>query len=73
MAEDNVIPINCGTTLDIPVEKVLNGALKAELDVVILVGSTSEGELYFASSSGDETKVLWLIEKAKKDLLDFQS
>lgn len=69
--EDNVVTLDTPTTLDIPAERVLDGAKEAELRCVIVLGHKEDGELYFASSLGGVAEVLWLLEKAKHNLLDF--
>ena len=57
------------TTLDIPTERVLQGALDAELSGCFVVGLTADGDLYFSSSFADGGDVLWWMEKAKLALL----
>lgn len=66
---DKVIPLNCITKLGIPVDRVLEAA-KGELDSVILIGYDKDGGEYFSSTIADGGEVLWLIERAKKLLLD---
>jgi hypothetical protein len=58
------------TTLDIPAERVLTEADKAKLTDVVIMGYTPDGEMYFASSLANGGDVLWLMEQAKKVLLD---
>lgn len=58
------------TTLDIPTERVLNGALAADLSGCFVVGIDPAGELYFASSFADGGEVLWWMEKAKIALME---
>lgn len=67
MAE--VVYLNCETTLDIPPDRVLEGAI-GQTEQVIVIGADSNGKLYFASSYGDQTKTLWLLKKAEKVLLE---
>lgn len=64
----DVVPLNNVTKLDIPVERVLDGAV--DLERVVLVGWNKEGELHFASSFSDGGEVLWMFELAKKRLLE---
>ena len=67
---DNVVPLGCVTRLDVPVDRVCDQA-KEELDGgVVIMGWGKAGELYFASSIADGGEVLWLLEKAKKALLE---
>lgn len=55
--------------LDLPVATVLDQAAERELDGAVIIGRTSEGNLYFHSSIADGADVLWLMELAKKALL----
>ena len=66
---DNVHYLEVVTRLDIPVERVLEQA-KDNLSDVVLIGWDKEGEFYFASNKADGGDVLWLLEKAKKVLLE---
>jgi hypothetical protein len=67
-APGNVVAFPGLTTLDIPAEKVLAAA--QGLSEVVIVGIDAEGEEAFFSSYGDPAKVLWLIERFKRMLLD---
>lgn len=66
----NVVELPVVTTLDLPVERVLDKAKDAELKVAIVVGETAEGGLYFASNVSDGGDVLWWLKKAEKALLE---
>lgn len=61
---DNIIPLNCITKLDVPVDRVLEGA-KSQLEGVVIIGYTKDGDEYFASTYADGGEVLWLLERAK--------
>ena len=63
-----VIVLNNVTRLNLPVDRVLEAA-KEQLEGVILIGYTKEGEEYFASTYADGGDVLCLIERFKKQLL----
>ena len=65
----NVIPLGCITKLELPVDTVLESA-KEQLDGVVILGYDKDGESYFASTYADGGEVLWLLEKAKKALLE---
>jgi len=69
---DNIIPLGNITKLDLPVDTVLEGA-KDKLEGVVLIGYDNDGELYFASTYADGGTVLWLMEKAKKALLEVEA
>lgn len=64
-----VIPLNNITRLDLPVDRVLEGA-KDQLEGVVLLWYNNDGDLYFASTYADGGEVLWLIEQCKKQLLE---
>ena len=57
------------TTLDVPIDRVLEGALAAELDAVVVLGYDKNGDEYFASSNADGGDVVWLMERMKLKLL----
>jgi hypothetical protein len=65
---DNVVLLKCNTRLDIPVERVLDGALTAELTSVLVIGEDEEG-FYFACSKSSKKELLWLIEKCKQEIM----
>jgi hypothetical protein len=65
-----VVNLDQITRLDLPPERVLNGALAKDLDVAIVVGITKEGEFYFSGSLADGSETLWWLEIAKKRLLE---
>lgn len=65
----SVVPIGGLTTLPIPVENVLDNAPR-DLTGVLVIGEQEDGELYVASSTSDKPYCVWLLEKAKKSLLD---
>ena len=66
-----VIPLGNITRLDLPVERVLDAA-RSRLDDggVVVLGWDKGQELYFASSIADGGEVIWLLEMAKKRLLE---
>jgi len=57
------------TKLDLPVDRVLDAA-KETLEGVVIMGWTTDGEEYFASTYADGSTVLWLVERMKKMLLE---
>lgn len=57
------------TCLDLPVERILNKALNKDLDEVVVIGYTKEGEFYFASSKANGHEVLWLLQGAEYKLI----
>lgn len=65
-----VVDLDVLTTLDIPAEKVLTGALQLGLAQAVVIGFDEEGNLYFASSQGSNAETLYLMELAKRELLE---
>ena len=57
------------TRLDLPPERILNAALKQDLKSVVIIGWT-EDDWYFASSIAAGPEVLWLLELARKKLME---
>ena len=68
----NVVCLDVITTLDLPVERILNKALDADLETVVIIGYTKEGEEYFVSSVANGGDVLWLLERHKLKLLSVE-
>jgi len=66
--DDNVVFLHDRTGNDLPVQRILNEALKQDLESVIVIGQ-KDGEMYIASSSGDGRELLWEIESFKFNLL----
>lgn len=65
-----VIPLGNVTSLDLPTDRVLDEAKGHCADGVVVLGFDDDGELYFASSIADGGSVVWLMEMAKKALLE---
>jgi hypothetical protein len=65
-----VIEADIPTTLDIPVERVLAQADRAKLEAAVVIGFLPNGDLFFGSSTGDAAEILWLLEVAKKKLME---
>jgi len=65
----NIIEFGGMTTLDLPPDKVLTSAV-GELNGCLVIGYDQKGGFYFASSYGDDRQILWMIEQAKKQLLE---
>lgn len=64
-----IITLDCLSRHDLPVDRVLQGAIDSDLEGVVLMGYDKEGEHYFASSYADAGTCLWLLEKLKAQLL----
>ena len=67
-----VINLEQITRLDIPPERVIDNAPVEELESAVLLGWKKDGEFYFASSIANGPDVLWLMELAKKKLLEIE-
>lgn len=65
-----VVPLGNITRLDLPTERILDGAKGSCTDGVVVMGYNEDGSLYFASSLADGGSVLWLLEMCKMALLD---
>lgn len=65
-----VVPIGCVTLLDLPVDRVLDGAKDQGLEGVVILGYREDGEHFFASTYADGGTVMWLLEMCKKELLE---
>jgi hypothetical protein len=65
-----VINLPCITRLDLTANRVLQSAIEADLEGVVLMGYTKDGEHYFCSSYADGGTCLWLIEKLKQEIMD---
>lgn len=70
MAE--ILPFTGITKLDMPVDVVLEAA-KDQLEGVVILGYTKDGDEYFASTYASGPEVLWLLERLKKHLLDVEA
>jgi len=64
-----LVYFNGVTRLNLPVNRILDNAPR-DMDVAVVIGWDADGDFYFASSVADGADVLWLLEKAKKKLLE---
>jgi hypothetical protein len=68
-ADANNVTVFPGTTrLDLPPDRVLAAAV-GQLETVLVIGYTSDGDEYFASSTANGADVVWLLERTKLRLL----
>ena len=68
MSEDLII-VPGATCPDIPVDKVLQTAI-GKLNEVVVIGTYKDGREYFASSIADGPNVNWMLDRAKKALIE---
>jgi len=61
--------LSCITSIDLPPDRILEAA-KGQLDGVMVIGFTKDGELYTASSYADGGTALWLLEQTKMRVLN---
>lgn len=70
---NNVVEFDGITSLDIPPPRIFAKAAGAKLESVVVIGFQEDGNFYFASSMADGGDALWLLELAKKKLLDIST
>lgn len=66
----NVVEFDGITKLDIPADRILAKAAKVGLTDVIVMGYDGDGEFRFFGSSASGPETLWLLELAKRKLLE---
>lgn len=66
----NVVPFIGVSRLDTPPENVINGALEAEMEEVVIVGICKDGSFYLASSQADSRHTLYWLALAQQRLLE---
>jgi hypothetical protein len=65
----NVVVLQVETSLDLPLERVLEGARANEVSDCLLMGYDKDGQFYLAGQSCDVGKALVLMERAKRLML----
>lgn len=71
-SDEKILQWNGVTRLDYPVRTITADADKADLEEIAVAGFDKEGMFYFSSSKADGGAVLWLLEKAKQMLLNYE-
>jgi len=66
---NKILPFTGGTTADIDPDTILENN-KGEYECVIMIGYTKMGAERFVSSTGDSALMVWLLERAKKTILE---
>ena len=64
-----VLPVT--TKCDITPERVLQAAIDADLQGVVVLGFTKDDQEYMASSIASGPEVTWLLERCKQQLLRY--
>jgi hypothetical protein len=64
-----ILPFTGGTTEDIDADTILENN-KGEYECVVMIGYTKMGAERFVSSTGDSALMVWLLERAKKTILE---
>lgn len=67
---DNIHILPVITCLDVSVDRVKKASEDAKLEAMVVIGFDKDGQFYFSSSKADGGTVLWLMEMAKKRLLE---
>lgn len=70
MTTDNVVDLPIVTTLPLDVGRILDRAKAANMSEVVVLGYDADGEFYFAASESDGGTILWLLEVAKRKLME---
>jgi len=66
--ERDMVPVHIAS--DIEAVNVINESVGEELKVALVLGRTHDDEFYFASTTPDMGKILILLERAKRDIID---
>ena len=64
-----ILPFTGGTTEDINPDTVLENNM-GEYECVVIVGYSKMGAERMVSSTGDSALMVWLLERAKKTILE---
>lgn len=67
---ENVVVGPFNTRLDIPVDRVRRAAQEENLRMLVSLGWTKDGELYFASSSPNKAEMCYLLNTAMHKLMN---
>jgi len=66
---DKFVIVNGITSPEVSVDRVLEAAI-GELEEVVIIGTHKDGKEYFASSIADGPNVNWMLDRAKKALIE---
>ena len=65
-----VVILDCETRLDIPADRVLDAAKEDNLSVAMVIGYDPDGGLVLRTTTTKTKELVWLMELAKKLILD---
>ena len=65
-----VVILDCETRLDIPADRVLDAAKEENLSVAMVIGYDPDGGLVLRTTTTKAKELVWLMELAKKLILD---
>lgn len=57
------------TSLDLPLQRILDGAAAADLKPALVLGKDADGQFYIASTTCDAGELLILLERGKRLLM----
>lgn len=66
----NIVNLPVVTRLDLPPERIIEAAAEAGLTDIIVIGWKDDGDFYFAGNMADGGDALWLLEMAKRKLME---
>ena len=65
----NVVVLDVSTTCDLPRQRILDGAALNDVQDVVLLGYTPDGEFYLAMQKHGAAELLLLLERARAHIL----
>lgn len=67
--KSNIVEFTGETFVDISPDKILENN-KGEMDICLVIGKNKDGSFHFAGSTSDTLTIIWLLECAKKFIMD---
>lgn len=65
-----VVILDVETSLDLPADRVLDAAKASDLSTAMVIGYEQDGSLYIGTTTTSAKEMVWLMEQAKKLILD---
>ena len=66
----DVVDLNAGISVSLDPIRVLNNAMDKGLETVVVIGFTTDGQFYLASSKPDALGAFFLLKEAEKKLME---